>query len=762
MPALSVGGLVSGLDTNSIISQLTALEQQKVTRELQKKDNVQKTLDQFKELQTRLGNLAAKASAMGTIGKFSLFKSTSNYEDYVTVSGKEGAIPDKYKIKVGQLAESQKVASKAFSSIVTPLGVDTTLKISLSAAAQKNEFFRTDVEVKISASDTLKDIASKINAAAGAGVKASIQNTNGENRLILTAVDTGTNTFTISETGGTDLLGSVLGILGTNSNFQKAISGSALLALDGTAVNEENKYEIRFNNLNTVLNTNELTKDDVVGIFLPSNNGSGSAGWKTYGILEGYDSNNKPIYKTIGDLLDEINGDLESANASFTAKLGNSGEIVLEGNLNADGNFDEDNLDKVKIQIFSFNTVTIAGSPHTFTEADLNNSTYTEEERKAMINVKKDMGTFGNVQVFSNTLNEGQNAVYSVDGRSVSSKSNNDETFAPGTVFELKKVTKDIDSVNVSLDLDIEGVANKIKEFVEEFNALMKFIDENAKAVIKEQTDANGKRTNTRITGPFTGEAIISSLRESVRGIFTNSVSGLSGSGSNSTVYSSLARLGIVTTREGTLEVDSEKLEKALNADFEGVSRLFTANNFSSEPGFSIGRYTKDSKAGVYETDGHDVWFTDAQGNKEKLKGVTGVPDGTLLTTADGLSIEIPQGFFANPANAGKTVSVTFVRGVADQLSSYVEKAKALTVTRSDGTIVPGQFRQSEEMYTKRIEELEKRAYQLQIRVDNYNMRLIKQYSALEKSMGNLQSQSANMMSALSALSTNYSGNNNR
>ena len=767
MPALSVGGLVSGLDTNSIIAQLTAIEQNKVTRELQKKDKAQSTLDQFKELQTRLSNLAAKASGLALPNKFSAFKATSNYEDYATISGKDGAIPGNYSLKINQLASHQKVASNAFDSTVQPFGVGTSIFISVSEAAKKADPRKSEVEVKISSTDTLKDVVNKINSADGSGVKAGIEldNTTGKSRLILTAVDSGTNSFYLreNETGGEKLLTDKLGIL--KDNATKAVSNYSMLTLDGKAA----AGSTTFDQLKTVsgLNKNDLSTSDAVGVYIPGK------GWKTYEIYNGN-------YKTINNILSEINSDPDLP-SGVTAKLNNSGEIVLEGGAGA-------NLSGFKIQILSFNGLTkndfdnvsvnmsdITDDINTFlidkgfTQSEIDDLTQTEidkiveQERQeriekaqqAMVTVKKDMGTFNKSNVFSEVTVEGQNAIYSRDGNTISSKSNTDETSVPGTIFELKKVTDNIDSVKVSLDLDVSAVADKIKEFVEEFNSLMKFIDDQARAIVKEDTDDKGKKTTTRITGPFTGETTISSLRESLRSMFTGVINELAGNLKDSegkniekkTEYSSASRLGILTKKDGSLEVDSEKLEKALKEHFDEVSRLFTANNFSNEPGFSIGRFTKNSKAGLYETDGHDIWF-----NGKKLEGVTGVPDGTILTTADGLSIEIPKGFFEDPANAGKKVSVTFVRGIADQLSNFVEKAK---------DTIGGLFKQTEEMYAKRIEDLEKRASLLQRRVDNFNERLIKQFTSLEKSMGNLQSQSSNMMSALSAMTTSY-GNNNK
>jgi flagellar hook-associated protein 2 len=49
----------------------------------------------------------------------------------------------------------------------------------------------------------------------------------------------------------------------------------------------------------------------------------------------------------------------------------------------------------------------------------------------------------------------------------------------------------------------------------------------------------------------------------------TSAVSGLSGN------YQSLASVGITTQKDGSLSLDSDKLNKALTNDFDGVAKLF-------------------------------------------------------------------------------------------------------------------------------------------------------------------------------------------
>ena len=713
MAGMSVGGLVSGLDTNSIVAQLTALEQAKVTREMKKKDDAQKTLDKFKDLQTRLGNLSAKAASLETPDKFNVFKALSNYEDYAVISGREGATAGSYDLVVNQLASTQKVASNKIDAVNTPVvdaaamsdvfGANDTIKITLSRseAAIKADSTKKTVDISISKTDTLKDIVNKINAAEGTGVKASIMTLgDGDNRLVLTAVDTGTKGFSMTQdnTGTSVSLMEYLGVLSVSTGDQVATSSGALLTNNGTVADKDTTFD----ELNMALN--KLKPTDVVGIYLPTNNGTGTndPGWVTFSLHNG------ARYYSIEEVLGHINGALGTSGSGIRAELNESGEIVLRGDLDGDQNFSQ--MGGVKIQIGTFDSVS-----------------------QSFSDVKKDMGTLGKRNEFANIISEGKNAIYSIDGMWINSQSNSDDKTISGSVFTLKKVSQPgMEHIKVSLEIDMDGLASKISEFIEEYNSLMKFIDENTKATVKEDTDkTTGKKTTVRETGAFTGDTGVSSLRDNLRQMLTGVIDQITealGKGYN-TKYSSAATIGITTQKDGSMSVDKDKLLKALNSDLEGVRKLFTTGSFSDNPEFKVGYYNKSSTTGVYQI---DAATGEVRLNGELLESSVLL---NIITLKNGLSFEVPTSGTAN---------VTFVRGIAGQIANFVEKAKSS---------VDGYFKQSEKTYQTRIDSIQKRIDELQMRVDNYTARITRQFSTLERSMANLQSQTANMMAALNSTS---------
>lgn len=699
MSGISVGGLASGIDSSSIIAQLTSLEQAKVTREEAKKKSAETTLEKFSDLETRLGNLAKAAGAVDEAKDFNIFSTLSNNDEYAVVSGDENAVDGQYEIVVNQLATTQKVASSSFDNIATARNWTGEFEVSTSNAAQKADSTKTSVTIKVDANDSLKDIASKINSADGIGVRASLMSlANGENRLILTALDEGTEGFFLKGTTGDDILGSKLGIL---SSKQSAATDNAFVTLDGTAAQGTTK----FMELSTGLTNNNLDDGDVIVFsgFSADNNINLDPTPPSNAISGSFTIT--PT-STINDFLTALrlayNGSADPAVGNTDIQLNKSGEIILTSK-NAG-----------LTSAISLNmSLTEAGGGQTSTLA---------------------LGGSSARNTYVNTLNEAQNAFYTLDGMAVSSQTNQDSSTITGTTFTLKKADPDV-TVKVSLKQDNSAIADKIKAFVEEYSTLMKFIDENSKVTMKEETDDNGKKKTTRTKGAFSGDSNISSLRTQLQSMMTSPISELA----DRTQYSSLSRIGITTDRTGSLEVDSDKLTKALTNDLDGVRRLFTVNGFSDDPGYTMGRYTKDTETGTYYIDVANVNFGS---NKDGSYSATDVGSlfGNIFTSSTGsskgLSIEVPD----SPSGA---TSFTFVRGVANQFSWFVDKAK---------DYVDGYFKSSKDTYQKRIDSMDERIDTLQTRVDNYEKRLTAQFTALELSMSKMQSQTSNMLSQLSSL----------
>lgn len=186
-PSLTVGGLVSGLDTDKIITGLLAIEQAKVTRLTARATQIQTTQAAFQQIEARLLTLQGDVTQLGRSvnGVFDARKATSSDESLVTAAATASAVPGTYALKVNTLAQAQMIAAQGFDDPGSAI-TQGTLQLRIGSGAA------TTITIDGS-NNTLQGLAQTINAA-GAGVTAAIVNDGSGSqpyRLLLTATKTG-------------------------------------------------------------------------------------------------------------------------------------------------------------------------------------------------------------------------------------------------------------------------------------------------------------------------------------------------------------------------------------------------------------------------------------------------------------------------------------------------------------------------------------------------------------------------------------------
>jgi flagellar hook-associated protein 2 len=188
-PPLTESGLISGLNTNSIIQGLLAVDQQQITDITQHETQVQQVQSIYQQIQTKLLTLQSDASQLGTSldSVFAGRTATSSNSSLVTAAASSSATPGVYSLQVNSLASAQEIASQGFDSTDSKITHGTFQIQSGTAGA-------ATITID-SSNDTLQGLADAINNS-GAGVTASLVNDGSANqpfRLLLTADNTGTS-----------------------------------------------------------------------------------------------------------------------------------------------------------------------------------------------------------------------------------------------------------------------------------------------------------------------------------------------------------------------------------------------------------------------------------------------------------------------------------------------------------------------------------------------------------------------------------------
>lgn len=169
-----------------------------------------------------------------------------------------------------------------------------------------------------------------------------------------------------------------------------------------------------------------------------------------------------------------------------------------------------------------------------------------------------------------------------VDGLTITRSENTVEGVIQGLTLELKKAAPGT-TTDVTIAKDSRVVTNKVKQFVESFNTLINSLDQLS------HFDAE-----TGQAGPLLGDSLVRGIEARIRNILTARVSGLKGD------LISLADIGITTQKDGTLKLDSSKLQTAVNADPDAVARLFSESGKATDPLLRFSAAQTQSAPGEY------------------------------------------------------------------------------------------------------------------------------------------------------------------
>ncbi len=199
------------------------------------------------------------------------------------------------------------------------------------------------------------------------------------------------------------------------------------------------------------------------------------------------------------------------------------------------------------------------------------------------------------------TLATAQSAKLTIDGLAVTRDSNNIDDAVAGLSFSIKSAG----SSTLTIAKDEAGVEANVKKFVEAYNTLMTFINTETKVTTVNDTSAP-------VTGALVGDATARSLVNSIRSELVSP----QGEGA----LRALADMGITTKKDGTLEMDSDKVKKAVSTDFEGVAAYFTGDNgLTSRLGDKLKPYTDGGGILESRTDSLQATIDKVDKQKEDL-----------------------------------------------------------------------------------------------------------------------------------------------
>lgn len=262
--AISSQGIGSGLDVNSIVTQLVAIEKQPLQQLKTKASTLQSQLSLYGTVKSQASALGDAAAALATSSQWSTQKASSSNPTAVAVSVGSSATAQSIAVEVSQLARAQSAASTGVTAAAA-VGSAGTLTLQLGtwggapAALGFTAGAAASVDVSVLATDTMSNIASKINAAS-AGVTATVLRDGANERLVLRSTASGADAgFSVTTAGDAGL--AMFAVTGTiDSTNSTPASG---MFMSQTAVDAK----VKLNGVEVVSASNKLT-DVITGVTL--------------------------------------------------------------------------------------------------------------------------------------------------------------------------------------------------------------------------------------------------------------------------------------------------------------------------------------------------------------------------------------------------------------------------------------------------------------------------------------------------------------
>ena len=624
-------GMASGIDTESLVKNMLSGIQSKIDTQKQKKQQLLWKQEMYRDVITKINSFQDKyldLTSNTSLRTNSFFNqmTTKSSGDAVKIISASGSAPEEMSVQVAQLATASQLTSEKFSSGEIEMGSADSISQNLS------DYFSTpaqDITFKYGTGDSAKTVTINLCDIHGEGdddptaekMVETINQKLTENGMEIKLTLGSENKITVEGTAtadqadfsisGSDNALQTLGLKAMNFSDSNEYKFESTQEADASKLEknppEKATFTMTLDGKSTEITINNTSAEDAVNSFKEQVKSA-------FGTSVTIDDATGKITARKGQTL-SITGDCQvlgiktgaCTRLTTSSKLSDLGITDYKFTVNGkEFNFDADT--KVSDVISKVNS-SDAGVKMVYNSlSDTFKLTSSSTGEGFDINISGEIGE----KFFKNaSFTAGQNAVVNIDGVTVERTSN---TFtANGITMELKDTTGDYGAVpqvgadgkfvtadgskdskiTVSASRDTEKIMNTIKDFVNDYNTLIKDLNEltHASKTYTEYdplTDAQKKEMkDSEIEawekkskeGLLSGDSDISSFLQSMRTtLYSKSETGFS-----------LSMFGIDTSSNwkdyGKLEIDEDKLKQALQSNPDDVMNTFNkvANSLYKE-----------------------------------------------------------------------------------------------------------------------------------------------------------------------------------
>ncbi|SON50207.1 flagellar filament capping protein FliD [Vibrio tapetis] len=540
----------SGMDINSMVSKIVDSEripkQQRLDNERAK---VETSISAYGRLRESLDTMKALMAQFRQEKAFAVRSVESSDEDVVSATATTDAIAGRYAVDVLQLAQNHKLGSNVIAED-TKFG-SGELQIRLG---------KSDFTVDIKQDAKLIDVIKSINGAAdNPGVRAAVINDVNGQRIVLASEKSGVeNQIYVSATSSSPnnklmeleyktLEERVADLEIAQSDFAK-LQASPILTEDGQSVADlESKYSPQ--EIDEALERFPKAPDGVTPVYVVNLPGQEN----DIGLKDGA---GEPIPQPE----DEIPGFSEAAAGTLFdsyEKPGSKDKLSEDEELKASeipgySPKASGTLDDSYVTDRERDAILIANAKAQ-REQDLANAKAGVDSAQRSFNGYSGM----------NELQKGQDSLAMLDGiAQVSSDNNVIENAIDGIDLTLKGVSDPKKNTEIGIDYDRQRVRGDIEQFVAAYNQFYQTTKE-----------LSGSDPSRGTSGPLAGDSIVRSAESRLKNVFTSKIDQAPED------LKTLTEFGITTTRQGSLEINYDMLDRQLNGNFNKLEEFFGGNN---------------------------------------------------------------------------------------------------------------------------------------------------------------------------------------
>jgi flagellar hook-associated protein 2 len=702
--AISSPGIGSNLPVNDIISKLMVAESAPLTQFDKKSASYLAQVSAFGNLSSALGAFQSSLSSLTSLSGFQTMSTTPGDTSIFTATATSSAKPGSYRVNVTQIAQAQVLASNGYKSVTSAigLGAKTTINFSLGTVsggafgitggalgASLSPGGLTPGALSINGTAIATDgttrsarlLADAINAkSTTTGVSAKASATVTSATLFGAAgassfgqVDTsGGGTYSLS-VGGVEIAVQATGVAGgagvTAASIDAALTGNtatarALADANITYTGSAADGTLQFTNADgSNIAIAEAVSGTVTGGI--GNSGAANIGSSTtaVGAISLVSADGSPI--KVGGTNPEGAGLTAGTGgaylgADFAADADRtSGNIVIDSTNNSLSGI-RDAINKGNFGV----TASIVSDGSTGPNATPNRliltSTATGQSSTMKITLSGSGGDPADPALESllaydpkGVQNLSQKAAASdtkatVNGIDVTSSSLGISGAIEGVTISTLKVG----SSTLTVSKDSGALTNSVNGFVKAYNELN-----------TQMTALGGYNADTKTGGPLLGDPTLRNLQSSIRAQLSSTITGLQG-----TSLTNLSQIGIAFQKDGTLSLDTSKLQKAIDNNYNDIAGLFAAVGRSTDPDVKFVSSSPKTKAGDYAVNITQL------ATKGTLQGTAALPPETTIDAGTTWTITLNDTVPATLANT-QTVSIPAGTYNPSQLATMLQSA---------------------------------------------------------------------------------------